>query len=568
MIQNPKKKSVLQKQIPTLLGLFVLVVALVGGVLLIGNGAGVFAPRASAETTPKNIRVSNVTDSSFTVSFLTEGDAVGFVKYGTTPEKLNSQSSDDRDQLTGTVGQYKTHHITVRGINPNTQYYYVLGTGSGATFDNSGTPFSIKTAQRGGAPSAAKTAYGTVLTASGTPADGAIVYVSIPNVGEMSSLVKATGSWAIPLSNARNADGSGYASISDDSVMSILVQGPQVSVASQFAIPVSESQPVASVTLGQSPETGVATGAESSETISVGADGVGDNSTDEMSSENLLSSGSGRLGINLSATTGATGSGSLSSLAASGVEATASATGGATAAASLASSGATGSATLASTQTATGAGSLAATPEKTVVDLEATTKQTVTTSNPLLVGQAKPNVTITIQVNSETQINQQLVADSTGEFQLDIAKLSEELEPGEHSATYSYTDPDTGKVVTKTVNFTVAPKTTTNSTGGTSTQIAQANTTKTASTSQPFGSGNPVPVGSQSATKTATSSTTATSTSSSSKGGTTRSAQPATNSAIPVSGSVGTTFALVLGGLFFILAGGWSFWLAHEIERV
>jgi len=561
MIQNPKKKSVLQKQIPTMLGLFVLVVSLVGGVLLIGNGAGVFAPRATAETTPKNIRVSNVTDSSFTVSFLTEGDTVGFVKYGTTPDKLNSQSSDDRDQLTGTVGQYKTHHITIRGITPNTQYYYVLGTGSGATFDNSGTPFSIKTAQRGGAPSAAKTAYGTVLTASGAPADGAIVYISIPNVGEMSSLVKATGSWAIPLSNARNADGSGYASISDDSVMSILVQGSQMSLSSQFAVPVSESQPVASVTLGQSPETGVATGSETSETIVVG-DESSDTGVDVLS-DDLLASESGTPSISLSATSSSTTSGSLSSL-------NSTATGGASPAASLATGGATTSGSLAAAQTSTSAGALSssttATPEVTVIDLEATTKQTVTTSNPLLVGQAKPNVTITIQVNSETQINQQLVADSNGEFELDIAKLSEELEPGEHSATYSYTDPDTGKVVTKTVNFTVAPKTTTASgTGGTSSQIAQANTTGATSSSQPFGSGNPVPVGSQSAITTSTSSATATN---SSKGGTTRSAQPATNSAIPVSGSVGTTFALVLGGLFFITAGGWSFWLAHEIERV
>ncbi len=561
MIQNPKKKSVLQKQIPTMLGLFVLVMALVGGVLLIGNGAGVFAPRASAETTPKNIRVSNVTDSSFTISFLTEGDAVGFVKYGTTPDKLNSQSSDDRDQLTGTVGQYKTHHITVRGINPNSQYYYVLGTGSGATFDNSGTPFSIKTAQRGGAPSAAKTAYGTVLNPAGSPADGAIVYISIPNVGEMSSLVKATGSWAIPLSNARNADGSGYASISDDSVMSILVQGSPVSVSSQFAVPVSESQPVASVTLGQSPENSVATGSETSETIMVG-DESGDMGDDLMNasigsmSDDLLASGSGTPSINLSATGSSTRSGSLSSLSGA-------ATGGASSAASLATGGATISGSLASAQTSTAAGSLSSattTPEKTVIDLESTTKQTVTTSDPLLVGKAKPNVTITIQVNSDTQINQQLVADSTGEFELDIAKLSEELEPGEHTATYSYTDPDTGKVVTKTVSFTVAPKaTTTSGTSGTTKQIAQA------TTAQPFGSGNPVPVGSQSGTKTATTSTTATS---SSKGGTTRSAQPSTSSGIPVSGSVGTTFALVLGGLFFILAGGWSFWLAHEIERV
>lgn len=570
MIQNPRKKSVFQKQIPTMVGLFVLVVALVGGVMIIGNGAGVFAPRASAETTPKNIRVSNVTDSSFTVSFLTEGDAIGFVKYGVTPDKLSSQSSDDRDQLTGSVGQYKTHHITVRGINPNTQYYYVLGTGSGATFDNAGTSFAIKTAQRGGAPSAAKTAYGTVLTASGTPADGSIVYISIPNVGEMSSLVKATGSWAIPLSNARNADGSGYAPIGDEDVMSILIQGIQVNASSQFVVPVSESQPVASVTLGQTPETTASTTLNTqlaTDSATMAEDSILlDPNADPLAS--ATGGGLSELGLTSSEQTQATNSSSLSQTATnSGALATA-----------ISGSTSTLSGTLSTAQSTTNSGgvnSLASqatqsVPEKTILNLEDTTPQVLTTSNPIIVGKAKPNVIITIQVNSETQINQQLTANSTGEFELDIAKLSEELEPGEHSVTYSYTDPDTGQVITKTVKFTVAPKTT--NTGG-STQIAQTNTGTSGSTtqSQPFGSGNPVPVGSQSTSLSATSSATATSSgtaTNSAKGGATRSALPSTSSAIPVSGSVGTTFALVLGGIFFILAGAWSFWLAHEIERV
>ena len=46
-----------------------------------------------------------------------------------------------------------------------------------------------------------------------------------------------------------------------------------------------------------------------------------------------------------------------------------------------------------------------------------------------------------------------------------------------------------------------------------------------------------------------------------------RVALPATDSAIPVSGSVGTTFALVFGGLFFIISGAWSFWISSQLQR-
>ncbi|HEX9817845.1 MAG TPA: hypothetical protein VGA89_03075, partial [Patescibacteria group bacterium] len=102
IIPTKKTKTPFAKrQIPTLLGLGILVVSLVAGVLVFGEGPGVFAPRATPETTPKNVRVTNLTDKSFTISFVTEEATSGFVKYGTQEGALRSQASDDRDQLSG-----------------------------------------------------------------------------------------------------------------------------------------------------------------------------------------------------------------------------------------------------------------------------------------------------------------------------------------------------------------------------------------------------------------------------------------------------------------------------------
>lgn len=532
MLRTATNKTLFQKQIPTILGLAVLVVALIAGVFLIGEGPGVFAPRATAETTPRNVRITNVTDSSFTVSFLTQDKTPGFVKYGTEAGRLKSQSSDDRNQLTGTVGQYKTHHITVRGLNPNTQYYYTLGTGSGATFDNNGSPFSIRTAQRSGTPSAAKTAYGSVKNSTNTPADGAIVYISIEGVGEMSSLVKATGSWAIPLSNARKSDGSGYATIGDDDVMNVLIQADQESLQSRFSISVAESQPVADIIIGQSPVNSIVMNPDTEEEmmepqpIDVNLDELEIDPNAEGMEQN-------------EATDSATIGGTDSNMNNDDYDDTDSTT-----------------QMLAETAVKPGGlGSLIEQPvtEKTELNLDTDEGAVLTTGNPIIKGTAKPGVTIDIVVNSETKITQQLIANDDGTFELDIAALSEQLEPGNHTATYSYIDPNTGKLVTKTVNFTVQEP-------NSSTQmLAQAN--------QPYSTASPVPVGTSSA-NTATNSATATESANTGVGGATRSAMPATDSAIPVSGSVGTTLALVFGGLFFILAGGWSFWLAHEIERV
>ncbi len=491
---QPKQKSLLKKQIPTILGLAVLVIALISGLLFFGAGTGVFAPRATPQTTPKNIQISNVTDNSFTISFLTDESTPGFIKYGTEATSLNSQASDDRDQLSGSVGSFTLHHVTVRGLQPNTEYHYTLGTGSQAQFDNEGSPFTLKTSQRAGSPSAAKTIYGNVVNDAGGPAEGSIVYVTLEGVGMMSSLVKGSGSWAVPLSNARKADGTGYAEISDTDELTIRVQGPAAAQTAQITTTVAQAQPVENISFGQSQSKTAETSAttDNEETAN-----DGDTNTDED-----LASSSAQLA-----------------------------------------SAATASASLAASSSATTASASA------IVDLTKTTAQTVTTSQPTIKGKAVPNVVVTISVHSDTQISQQLTTDSSGNFVLDISQLEDELEPGVHTVEYSYVDPATGKTVTKTQTFTVK---------GTSTQLASATSTSTSSSSAvPYGSGNPVPIGGATTSATATKSATISA----------RTSQPSTGSGIPVSGSVGTTLALIIGGLFFTITGAWSFWVSQQLKE-
>ncbi len=492
----PNQKSLFRRQIPTILGLTVLVVALISGLIFFSDGLGVFSPRATPETTPKNIKITNVTDTSFTISFLTDESTPGFVKYGTEEGSLSSQSSDDRDQLSGSVSPYPLHHVTVRGLQPNTSYYYTLGTGSQAQFDNNGSPFVIKTAARSGTPSAAKTIYGTVLNESGAPAEGSVVYITLEGVGEMSSLVKNSGSWAVPLSNARKADGSGYATVEDSNQLTINVQGPLANQTAQITTTVGQAQPVASISFGQvANNVGETTVEETAENL--------DETVTETASDNLEEDDE------------------LARIASASAQASSSAS------------------TLASASA-------------TVVDLQKTTTQTVSTSQPIIQGKVAPNVVVTISVHSETEITQQLTTNANGEFVLDISQLDDELEPGVHTVEYSYVDPTTGKTVTKTQTFTVS---------GTSSLLAQANTGSSSSSTIPYGSGNPYPIGGATQSATTTTATTSTKTSTASA----RTSQPATGSGIPVSGSVGTTLALIMGGLFFTLTGLWSFWVSQQL---
>ena len=218
-----------QKRIPTILGLSVLVVGLVAGILIFGQGTGVFSPRATPETTPKQIVISNITERGFTVSFVTDEATPGYVKYGLKDNSLKDRVGDDRDQIRGTISDYKLHHITVTGLQDATQYYFILGTGSGDHYANSSEnsinseAYTVTTAKRGGVAPSAKTIYGSVVTEGGVPANGAIVYSRLDGAIPMSSLVKESGSWAIPLSSARQIGTLEYAPITDDAKLTIQI---------------------------------------------------------------------------------------------------------------------------------------------------------------------------------------------------------------------------------------------------------------------------------------------------------------------------------------------------------
>src|SRR5260221_13594636 len=99
--------SLSKKNIPTILGLLVLFAGLIGGVFLVrSSNTNSFLPRASPQTTPKNLKIRNITDTSFTVSWITDSNTVGFVRYGTNATALSTTINDDRDQSSGSTGLF------------------------------------------------------------------------------------------------------------------------------------------------------------------------------------------------------------------------------------------------------------------------------------------------------------------------------------------------------------------------------------------------------------------------------------------------------------------------------
>lgn len=533
-LEKKANKSPGKKGIPTILGILFLVTSLVIGVIFFGNGTGLFSPRATPETTPKNISNSNITNKSFTVSFYTDEETIAFIKYGTSANDIKQQVSDDRDQLSGVIKPYRLHHITVRGLEPNTNYYYLLGTGTNATFDNAGSPYQIKTASDpGGVSPNNQTIYGMVSQANGQPGEGAIVFVTLEGAGVLSTLVKSSGSWAVSLANAFNLSLNDYPEVEEDSALTVKVQGIEPNSITSRVISVANAQPVPEIIMGQevssSDEDLSATRdellGENDQDVENISDDIQEIELENNSIENPLIAQEATVSTETAESLDGQDSASISEL-----------------------SDEDRTLDLSSVNEATG--------ESEIV---------VNTTQPIIKTNLPASITVKVVVNSETAIETVAQTDANGDLLVDIAGLKESLEPGEHTVTYTYIDPDTGEEVVESYDFTVSADDYVQETEEETRTIASAETA-----SLPYGSGNPyVPTNTLSPSLTPTPIPTSITPSITPTIATesARETVVSTESGTYNAGSVFGTLSLLIVGLFFLATGVWSFLLAKQFKN-
>ena len=237
-----------QITIPTLVGLLVLLVGIVAGVYFIQQSPS-WLLRASPESKPKQVKVTNITDNSFAVSWITDEATSGFLRYST-GNSFDLLAEDDRDQLSNKVTNFKSHHVTVQGLTPATDYLFKIGSGK-STFDNNGQPFKITTAPPlTQAEPASDVAYGNVIDQANNPVEGAIVYLSLNGATPLSTITKSSGNWVIPLNTARSEDLTSFATYDKDaSLEDIFVQAADKGFATAIAT-TSNDNPLPTIQLG------------------------------------------------------------------------------------------------------------------------------------------------------------------------------------------------------------------------------------------------------------------------------------------------------------------------------
>lgn len=203
-----------------ILFLIILIAGLILGIYLVSQTTSLFS-RADISTVPQEIKVTNISDNSFTVSWITEKPATGFLQYGGS-EQLGDSIPDDRD--TGVQQSHTTHHVTIKNLDPGTVYYYKITSGT-ENFDDRGKSFTQTTAPTTENPPAPpEPIFGKVVKQDGNTSTEAVVYLEI-NGSLLSSFVREDGNWLITLNNARTKDLLSYITVEKSNQVHLIVQG-------------------------------------------------------------------------------------------------------------------------------------------------------------------------------------------------------------------------------------------------------------------------------------------------------------------------------------------------------
>jgi hypothetical protein len=239
------------KKVPTIIGVLLLVAGLVAGIVLVGRSA-LLQSKAGPTAIPRNIKIVNIKNDSFTVAWTTDTAVTGFVKYSDNPSNLSLTVGDSRDQISGSTNPYTTHYVEITGLAADKSYYFRIGSGSAIYGEDGvdGKAFQTKTVRQVNNIKE-DTINGKVLLSSGAGASGALVFVNLEGAETLSALTGTGGIWKINLGMARDKNGQVVSYDAQTAKLSILVDAGKSGTAIATTNTGNDT-PVGDIILGQS----------------------------------------------------------------------------------------------------------------------------------------------------------------------------------------------------------------------------------------------------------------------------------------------------------------------------
>lgn len=206
------KNQLFNKRIPTILGVGLVLLGVVLATVTVRMQTSLKS-NASNSQEPKNVKITNLSDNSFTVTYQTDAVTTSSVSYGSSKQLGNTQPED--------INPKNIHSITVEKLNPSTKYYLVV-TSDQNTFLNNGVPFEISTGHSISSPSAIQTVIkGKVILPDGNAPNEALVYLSVDNSQLLSATVAKDGEFNFSLKELRTDDLTSYFEFNENTVLKL-----------------------------------------------------------------------------------------------------------------------------------------------------------------------------------------------------------------------------------------------------------------------------------------------------------------------------------------------------------
>lgn len=227
---------------PSILAVFFLLAGVAAGVLMVRYKKE-YKLSASKSTAPKNVRIVNIKDTSFTVTWTTDEMSVGFVKYGET-------KTLGKTTLSSIPGNSYTFFVDIKNLKPSNTYYFKINSDA-IDYDNNGVEWIIKTGPTI-ASKQANTISGTLLNASKIPVKNALVYVLTSGSSVVSTYTSENGSYLLNLSELRSQNLNQNIELDkNESLLELNFQTGPLGTSSVKIFPRS-AKPIPNVTLGMS----------------------------------------------------------------------------------------------------------------------------------------------------------------------------------------------------------------------------------------------------------------------------------------------------------------------------
>lgn len=192
--------KLLQIRLPTLLALLLLVCGMGATIYLVERGPALFS-NATDTVDTNQIKIINVTENSFSVSWLTPTATKGVVRILEQKPWATPQTAYDIRDTNFSVARH-THFVTAKNLKPNTTYEVEVLINN----KSEKLPLITRTGSDLSPPQhVIDPAFGT-LSANDKPVVDGLVYVSFLGSQTLGGLVDPDGSWVVPLGHARTED--------------------------------------------------------------------------------------------------------------------------------------------------------------------------------------------------------------------------------------------------------------------------------------------------------------------------------------------------------------------------